>query len=75
MLAPMSTGGQERHMAVDLILQVSRSADNRLSGTVSVTDGRESRAFSGTLELMRAFEELVPVAPSASESLDAAESG
>jgi hypothetical protein len=61
-------------MAVDLILQVSRSADNRLSGTVRVTDGPESRAFSGTLELMRAFEELVPVAANGTESLDAAQS-
>ena len=48
-------------MAVDLHLQVSRSADNRLSGTVRLPDGRDTHAFSGTLELMRVFEELVPL--------------
>jgi hypothetical protein len=48
-------------VAVDLLLEVSRSADNRLSGTVRMPDGRDSRTFSGTLELMRVFEEFVPV--------------
>jgi len=47
-------------LAVDLHLQVSRSADNRLSGTVRLPDGNHAHAFSGTLELMRVFEELVP---------------
>lgn len=50
-----------------LHLQVQRGEDNRLSGTVRVRDASESREFSGTLELMRAFEELVPVQASASE--------
>ncbi len=54
-------------MAVDLHLQVSRSADNRLSGTVCLPDGRDAHAFSGTLELMRVFEELVP--PGVDESV------
>ena len=49
-----------RPLTVDLHLQVSRSADNRLSGTVWLPDGRDAHAFSGTLELMRVFEELVP---------------
>ncbi len=48
---------------VDLWLQVSRSADNRLSGTVRRDGAGDVRDFSGTLELMRVFEELVPVAP------------
>jgi len=50
----------ERLVAVNLLLQVSRSADNRLSGTVQTADASDARAFSGTLELMRVFEELVP---------------
>jgi hypothetical protein len=45
---------------VQLLLHVERGEDNRLSGTVRVPDAPEVRAFSGTLELMRAFEELVP---------------
>ena len=47
-------------MAVDLFLQVSRSDDNRLSGTVRSGEEPDGRPFSGTLELMRVFEELVP---------------
>ena len=50
----------ERPVAVNLLLQVSRSADNRLSGTVQIADASDARAFSGTLELMRMFEEFVP---------------
>lgn len=48
-------------MAVELILRVTRGEDRRLSGVVR--RGRESEAhgFSGTLELMRVFEDLVPV--------------
>ena len=52
---------------MDLHLQVERGEDNRLSGTVRVRDASEAREFSGTLELMRAFEELVPVPGSAPE--------
>ena len=47
-------------MAVELVMRVARSEDNRLSGTVRVTGGADVRQFSGTLELMRVFEELVP---------------
>ena len=46
-------------MTVDLRLQVTRSDDDRLSGTV--TRAGAVRNFSGVLELMRVFEELVPV--------------
>lgn len=48
-------------MAVQLVMLVTRSGDNRLSGTVRRVEGRNARDFSGTLELMRAFEELVPI--------------
>jgi len=46
--------------ATDLILRVSRDADNRLSGTVRTAGETEAHTFSGTLELMRVFEDLVP---------------
>jgi hypothetical protein len=46
---------------VDLRLQVSRDEDERLSGTV--TGAGEVRSFSGVLELMRVFEDLVPTTP------------
>jgi hypothetical protein len=52
-------------VAVDLVLQVTRSADDRLSGTVHAISGSEIHRFSGTLELMRVFEELVPAADDA----------
>jgi hypothetical protein len=52
---------EEGHVTVALRLQVKRGEDNRLSGTVSTSDDGDVRAFSGTLELMRVFEELVPV--------------
>ena len=48
---------------LELIMQVSRSAENRLSGTVRLREGSEVHHFSGTLELMRVFEDLVPLAP------------
>ncbi|MGI8715168.1 MAG: hypothetical protein ACR2NR_18690 [Solirubrobacteraceae bacterium] len=47
-------------MAVELVMQVARSQDNRLSGTVSLTPAADPRGFSGTLELMRVLEDLVP---------------
>jgi hypothetical protein len=47
-------------VTVNLRLEVTRGEDNRLSGTVRTDTGAEARAFSGTLELMRVFEELVP---------------
>jgi hypothetical protein len=45
---------------VDLLMQVSRGDDNRLSGTIRLAHGPDAREFSGMLELIRAFEELVP---------------
>jgi len=47
-------------VAVDLVMRVSRGEDDRLSGTVRVAQDADCRDFSGTLELMRVFEELVP---------------
>lgn len=60
MLAAGIGGVQERAVAVELVMQVSRGEDDRLSGTVRVAHGADGRDFSGTLELMRVFEELVP---------------
>jgi hypothetical protein len=48
-------------VTVELFLHVTRNDDNRLSGTVRVATESGERPFSGTLELMRVFEELVPV--------------
>ncbi len=45
---------------VNLVLRVSRDPDQRLSGTVRVSEDSETYAFSGTLELMGVFERLVP---------------
>jgi hypothetical protein len=49
-------------LPVQLVMLVCRSDDSRLSGTVRSADG-DAREFSGTLELMRVFEDLVPVDP------------
>jgi hypothetical protein len=48
---------------LELVMQVSRSAEDRLSGTVRLREGSELHHFSGTLELMRVFEDLVPQVP------------
>jgi hypothetical protein len=50
-------------------LQVTRSADERLSRTVR-TVGSEIHGFSGTLEPMQVFEELVPVSDDALHSAE-----
>jgi hypothetical protein len=52
-------------VVLELVMQVSRDDDNRLSGTVRLGRGSQLHSFSGTLELMRAFEELVPLVPDA----------
>jgi hypothetical protein len=46
---------------VELVMRVSRGEDNRLTGTVRAARDADPREFSGTLELMRVFEELVPI--------------
>ena len=48
-------------VTVDLRLRVTRGEDERLSGTVS--GAGKVRSFSGVLELMRVFEDLVPATP------------
>ncbi len=53
--------GNRELEVVDLVLRVVRSEDNRLTGTVAINGSGDARDFSGTLELMRVFEELVPV--------------
>jgi hypothetical protein len=58
-------GRPDRHTAVDLFLHIERDADNRLTGAVRAAGASEAMAFSGTLELMRVFEELVPAAATA----------
>ena len=44
------------HLTVELL----RTADGRLEGTVA-TDGGWERSFSGTLDLLRILEELEPL--------------
>jgi hypothetical protein len=46
---------------------MTRSAENRLSGTVGASGGASARAFAGTLELIRMLEALVPVEGHAAE--------
>jgi hypothetical protein len=46
-------------------LDIERSGDGRLEGTVATESGPE-HPFSGTLELLRVLEDLKPAAPPAS---------
>ena len=63
MLARLSIEKGPAEVTIELILQVSRSVENRLSGTVRSCKDAEPHHFSGTLELMRVFEDLVPQVP------------
>ena len=47
-------------VTVTLMMEVSRDAGQRLSGRISDVQNLQQRDFSGTLELMRVFEDLVP---------------
>lgn len=47
-------------MSVELIIRAARDRDNRLTGTVRAADAPATQSFSGTLELLRVFETLVP---------------
>lgn len=55
---------EDRHkegaVDVELVMQISRAQDDRLSGTVRRSPEADLRPFSGTLELMRVLEDLVP---------------
>jgi hypothetical protein len=62
-------------VTVDLVMRVSRGEDDRLSGTVRVRDAADTHDFSGTLELMRVFEELVPLDPEANAAKPASRGG
>ena len=57
----VSPSTKERHLPVELVMRVSRGEDNRLTGAVRTTAGTDVREFSGMLELMRVFEDLVPM--------------
>ncbi|HEY1711961.1 MAG TPA: hypothetical protein VGG07_03610 [Solirubrobacteraceae bacterium] len=46
-------------MAIDLHIRIARGDDDRLSGTVRTVDADEVRPFSGTLELLHVFEDLL----------------
>ncbi len=50
-----------RLVAVEILLRVRRGAGDRLDGSACISGGAEVREFSGMLELMHVFEELVPV--------------
>jgi hypothetical protein len=63
MLARLPTEKGPAKVTIELVLQVTRSAENRLSGTVRSATDSELHHFSGTLELMRVFEDLVPFVP------------
>jgi hypothetical protein len=49
-----------RVMTVDLLIRASRDEHDRLDGTVRQAGATEAHAFSGTLELLRVLELLVP---------------
>lgn len=48
-------------------MYISRSKDDRLTGRVRVGDTPDLHEFSGTLELLRVFEDLVPPEQSGTE--------
>jgi hypothetical protein len=47
-------------VAIEILLRVTRGADDRLDGSASVAGGPDVHHFSGMLELMRVFEDLIP---------------
>lgn len=47
-------------MAIEILLRVTRGAGDRLDGSAQLASGSEVREFSGMLELMRVFEDLIP---------------
>ena len=49
-----------RLVAVEILLRVTRGTGDRLDGSARISGGDEVREFSGMLELMRVFEELIP---------------
>ena len=57
---PCQRGSVERRGAMHLDVELLRTADGRLEGTVA-TDWGWERSFSGTLDLLRILEELEPL--------------
>ncbi len=49
-----------RLVAVEILLRVTRGTGDRLNGSACINGGTDVREFSGMLELMRVFEELIP---------------
>jgi hypothetical protein len=49
-----------RLVAVEILLRVRRGVGDRLDGSACISGGTDVREFSGMLELMRVFEELIP---------------
>lgn len=52
-------------MTVEILLRVTRDGDNRLDGSARPAGRSGVWTFSGTLELLRVLEELVPAADDA----------
>jgi hypothetical protein len=53
-----------RLVAVEILLRVTRGAGDRLDGSACISGATDVREFSGMLELMRVFEDLIPTQPS-----------
>jgi len=49
-----------RLVAVEILLRVTRGPGDRLDGSACISGAIDVREFSGMLELMRVFEELIP---------------
>jgi hypothetical protein len=49
-----------RQVAVEILLRVTRGDGDRLDGSANVIGNSEVHEFSGMLELLRVFEDLIP---------------
>ena len=58
-------------MEVEILLRVTRGAGDRLDGSASVIGDPDVREFSGMLELMRVFEDLIPAEDAGGRAGDA----
>jgi hypothetical protein len=47
-------------VATEILLRVTRGAGDRLNGSAVLAGDAEVHEFSGMLELMRVFEDLIP---------------
>jgi hypothetical protein len=55
-------------VAVEILLRVTRGAGDRLDGSARINGDDDVREFSGMLELMRVFEELIPAQQSSTDA-------